>query len=410
MTKIFRITTVPISLQKLITGQLPYMHSKGFEPLMISADGPEVKAVVAEQECEHVLVPMTRKVTPLHDLRSLWVFYKLCRRHKPEIIHSHTPKAGIIGMLGGKLAGVPVRLHTVAGLPLMEATGITRRILNTVEKLTYACATKVYPNSTVLKNFILESGFCGPEKVKVIGNGSSNGINTDFFNSNALDYNKLEQLKQKLDIQPDDFVFVFIGRLVKDKGIRELVSAFKAVQVNYKKAKLLLVGPLEQDLDPLPVETLQEIEQNERILSVGFQNDVRPYLAMSHALTFPSYREGFPNVPMQAGCFELPSIVTDINGCNEIIIEGQNGLIIPPKNTEKLQKAMERLIADKGLYAFLKANARRMIVERYDQQHFWELLYQEYQEHLQEKGLLSDANKDKQVVIDNTKSTFSARS
>ncbi|MDX5438270.1 MAG: glycosyltransferase, partial [Pontibacter sp.] len=181
MAKLFLITTVQISLQKLITGQLPYMRSKGFEPLMISADGPEAEAVVAEQQCEHVLVPMTRKVTPLQDLRSLWEFYKLCKKYRPEIIHSHTPKAGIVGMLGGLLAGVPVRLHTVAGLPLMETTGLTRRILNAVEKLTYACATKVYPNSTVLKDFILDSGFCGPEKVKVIGNGSSNGINTTFF-------------------------------------------------------------------------------------------------------------------------------------------------------------------------------------------------------------------------------------
>ncbi|WP_276496868.1 glycosyltransferase family 4 protein [Pontibacter litorisediminis] len=397
MPKLFRITTVPLSLQKLITGQLPYMRSKGFEPLMISADGPEAKAVVTEQNCEHVLVPMTRKITPIQDIKALWEFYKLCKTYKPEIIHSHTPKAGIIGMLGGMMAGVPVRLHTVAGLPLMEATGVTRNILNAVEKLTYACATKIYPNSTVLKDFILESGFCGPEKVKVIGNGSSNGINTAFFNYNALDQEELGQLKLELGIQPSDFVFVFIGRLVKDKGVRELVTAFKTLQAKHRQAKLILVGPLEQDLDPLPAETLQEIEQNERILSVGFQNDVRPYLALSHALAFPSYREGFPNVPMQAGCFELPSIVTDINGCNEIIIEEQNGLIIPPKNTEKLLEAMERLLTDKALYFHLKSNARRMIVKRYDQQHFWELLYQEYQEHLQNKGLLQKREEDKLV-------------
>lgn len=387
MAKLFRITTVPLSLQKLITGQLPYMRSRGFEPLMISADGPEAEAVVQEQECNHIVVPMTRKVTPLQDLKSLWAFYRLCKKHKPEIIHSHTPKAGIIGMLGGKLAGVPVRLHTVAGLPLMEATGITRRILNAVEALTYSCATKVYPNSTVLKDFILESGFCGPGKVKVIGNGSSNGINTNFFNLEALEPEALQELRQRLSISPEDFVFVFIGRLVKDKGIRELVQAFKAVQEQHPQAKLLLVGPLEQDLDPLPPETLQEVERNPNIIAAGYQNDVRPYLAISQALAFPSYREGFPNVPMQAGCFHLPSIVTDINGCNEIVVEGENGLIIPPKNTAMLQEAMERLLNDEPLYTHLKKNARRMIVERYDQQHFWELLYQEYHAHLQKHEL-----------------------
>ncbi|WP_299758422.1 glycosyltransferase family 4 protein [uncultured Pontibacter sp.] len=379
MIKLFRVTTVPISLQKLITGQLKYMRSKGFEPLMISANGPEVAQAIKEQEAPHIVISMTRKVTPLKDLISLWNFYKLCKKNKPDIIHSHTPKAGIISMLGGKLAGVPVRLHTVAGMPLMEAKGIKRRVLEFVEKLTYACATKIYPNSNVLKEFVIQNGFCTEDKIKVLGNGSSNGINTNNFTVEALDPKRLQDLKQKLGISATDFVFVFVGRLVKDKGIRELVSAYKILQLKHKNAKLLLIGPLEQDLDPLPAETLIDIESNPNILYVGYQNDVRPYLAISQVLTFPSYREGFPNVPMQAGCYEVPSIVTDINGCNEIIINGENGIIIPTKSIEPLYEAMDCMIEYNDLYIKLKSNARRMIVERYDQQHFWELLFQEYQ-------------------------------
>ena len=379
---LIRITTVPLSLQKLITGQLPYMRTKGFEPLMVSAAGPESEAVAQEQASRLIEIGMTRKITPVQDLKALWSFYRLCKIHKPAIVHSHTPKAGIIGMLGAKLAGVPVRLHTVAGLPLMEAKGKTRQVLEVVEKLTYACATKVYPNSTVLKDFILESGFCGPEKVKVIGNGSSNGINTAYFHKEQLDAAKLEELKAALGIKPDDFVFVFIGRLVKDKGIQELVSAFKNLQPKHPNLKLLLVGPFEHDLDPITDEVLQEINQNSAILSVGFQNDVRPYLAISQALAFPSYREGFPNVPMQAGCFELPAIVTDINGCNEIIRHGENGLIVPPKSEEALYTAMEHLVTNREAYAHMQAQARKMIVERYEQTHFWELLLQEYRTHL----------------------------
>ncbi|PVY43019.1 glycosyltransferase family 4 protein [Pontibacter virosus] len=385
---LIRITTVPLSLQKLITGQLPYMRSKGFEPVMVSATGPEAEAVVREQETPLIEIGMTRKITPVQDVKALWQFYRLCKKHKPAIVHSHTPKAGIIGMLGAKLAGVPVRLHTVAGLPLMETQGKTRRLLEAVEKLTYACATKVYPNSTVLKYFILESRFCGPEKIKVIGNGSSNGINTTFFSREQLITAKLEELKAQLGIKPDDFVFVFIGRLVKDKGVQELVTAFKKLQGQHPQIKLLLVGPFEQDLDPIADEILQEIKQNPAILSVGFQNDVRPYLAISQALAFPSYREGFPNVPMQAGCFDLPAIVTDINGCNEIIRQGDNGLIVPPKSVEALYAAMERLITDKAAYAHMRVQARKMIVERYEQTHFWELLLQEYRSHLkQDEGI-----------------------
>ncbi|MHC2990334.1 glycosyl transferase family 1 [Pontibacter sp. HJ8] len=382
MPVLIRITTVPLSLQKLISGQLPYMRSKGFEPVMVSAPGPEAKAVVEEQKSPLIEIGMTRKITPVQDLKALWQFYKLCKKHKPAIVHSHTPKAGIIGMLGAKLAGVPVRLHTVAGLPLMETEGKTRQVLEVVEKLTYACATKVYPNSTVLKAFILQSNFCGPDKVKVIGNGSSNGINTAFFSREQLDEAKLQELRTRLGIDPGDFVFVFIGRLVKDKGIQELVQAFVKLQHSHPQAKLLLVGPFEQDLDPITEEVLQEIEQNPAIFSVGFQHDVRPYLAISQALAFPSYREGFPNVPMQAGCLGLPSIVTNINGCNEIIRHGENGLIVPPKSLEELYAAMLTFITDKESFARMQSQARQLIVDRYEQTHFWELLLQEYQDHL----------------------------
>ena len=350
--------------------------------MMVSAAGPESKAVVEEQGAPLIEIGMTRKITPVQDLKALWQFYRLCKRHRPTIVHSHTPKAGIIGMLGAKLARVPVRLHTVAGLPLMEAQGTTRKVLELVEKVTYACATKVYPNSTVLKEFILQSRFCGPDKVKVIGNGSSNGINTSFFCPTKMDQAKLQELKAQLGISPDDFVFVFIGRLVKDKGVQELVTAFTKLQQNYPQVKLLLVGPFEQDLDPIEENILQEIEHNPAILSVGFQHDVRPYLAISQALAFPSYREGFPNVPMQAGCFGLPSIVTNINGCNEIIRHGENGLIVPPKSTDELYNAMLAFISDKESFAHMKSQARQMIVDRYEQTHFWELLLQEYQEHL----------------------------
>ncbi|WP_299702390.1 glycosyltransferase family 4 protein [uncultured Pontibacter sp.] len=385
---LIRITTVPLSLQKLITGQLPYMRSKGFEPVMVSATGPESKAVVEEQESPLIEIGMTRKITPVQDLKALWQFYRLCKKHKPAIVHSHTPKAGIIGMLGAKLAGVPVRLHTVAGLPLMETQGKTRQVLESVEKLTYSCATKVYPNSTVLKNFILKSRFCGPDKVKVIGNGSSNGINASFFSREQLDEAELQELKSQLGIAPANFVFVFIGRLVKDKGIQELVTAFKKLQSEQPQVKLLLVGPFEQDLDPIDNAILQEIEHNTSILSVGFQHDVRPYLAISNALAFPSYREGFPNVPMQAGCFHLPSIVTDINGCNEIIKHGENGLIVPPKSMKALHKAMRSFVTDQESFAYMQSQARRMIVDRYEQTHFWELLLQEYRDHLKQHDLI----------------------
>ena len=387
MKKLIRITTVPISFKVLLKGQLRFMTSNGFDVKGVSSEGEELREVRENEGIAVEAITMSRKITPFQDLKSLWEMWNFLRKEKPQIVHTHTPKAGIIGMLAARLAGVPHRLHTVAGLPLMEATGIKRKILNFVEKLTYSSATRVYPNSKGLYDFILQNNFTQSNKLKIIANGSSNGIDTTFFSPDQVTEIERVTLKEKLNIQPDDFVFVFVGRIVSDKGINELIKAFSELQAaeNNEPAgiKLLLVGGLENDLDPLNPETLAEINQNKDIISVGFQQDVRSFFAIADALVFPSYREGFPNVVMQAGAMGLPSIVSDINGCNEIIIEGENGLIIPSKNVEKLKEKMLTLAKDKNLYTKLKGNSRRMIENRYEQSVVWNALLEEYEGLLQ---------------------------
>jgi glycosyltransferase involved in cell wall biosynthesis len=223
-------------------------------------------------------------------------------------------------MLAAKMAGVPLRIHTVAGLPLMETTGTKRKILNFVEKSTYRLATRVFPNSRGLKEVILKEGFAKEEKLKVLGKGSSNGIDTSYFDPNQFDDIQKKNKRKALGIPQEDFVFIFIGRLVSEKGINELVEAFQKIQQKNTKLSLLLVGPFEKELDPLKETTFQAIQENEKIYTTGYQEDVRPYFAITNALAFPSYREGFPNVVMQAGAMNLPAIVTNINGCNEIIV------------------------------------------------------------------------------------------
>ena len=387
MKKLIRITTVPISFKVLLKGQLRFMASNGFDVKGVSSEGEELREVHENEGIVMEAINMSRKITPFQDLKSLWEMWNFLRKEKPQIVHTHTPKAGIIGMLAARLAGVPHRLHTVAGLPLMEATGTKRKILNFVEKLTYSSATRVYPNSKGLYDFILQNNFTQSNKLKIIANGSSNGINTTFFSPEQVSETEKAALREKLNIQPDDFVFVFVGRIVSDKGINELIKAFSELQTAENNQltgiKLLLVGGLESDLDPLNPETLAEINQNRDIISVGFQQDVRPFFAISDALIFPSYREGFPNVVMQAGAMGLPSIVSDINGCNEIIVEGENGLIIPPKNVEKLKEKMLTLARDKNLYTKLKENSRRMIESRYEQSVVWNALLEEYEGLLQ---------------------------
>ena len=386
MKKLIRITTVPLSLKVLLKGQLRFMASNGFDVKGVSSEGEELREVHENEGIAVEAITMSRKITPFQDLKSLWEMWNFLRKEKPQIVHTHTPKAGIIGMLAARLAGVPHRLHTVAGLPLMEATGTKRKILNIVEKLTYSSATRVYPNSKGLYDFILQNNFTQSNKLKIIANGSSNGIDTTFFSPDQVTELERVTLREKLNIQPDNFVFVFVGRIVSDKGINELIKAFSQLQAVENKPtgiKLLLVGGLENDLDPLNPETLAEINQNKDIISVGFQQDVRSFFAIADALVFPSYREGFPNVVMQAGAMGLPSIVSDINGCNEIIVEGENGLIIPPKNVEKLKEKMLTLAKDKNLYTKLKGNSRRMIENRYEQSVVWNALLEEYEGLLQ---------------------------
>ena len=387
MKKLIRITTVPISFKVLLKGQLRFMASNGFDVKGVSSEGEELREVHENEGIVMEAINMSRKITPFQDLKSLWEMWNFLRKEKPQIVHTHTPKAGIIGMLAARLAGVPHRLHTVAGLPLMEATGTKRKILNFVEKLTYSSATRVYPNSKGLYDFILQNNFTQSNKLKIIANGSSNGINTTFFSPDQVTELERVAFREKLNIQPDDFVFVFVGRIVSDKGINELIKAFSELKTaennELTSIKLLLVGGLESDLDPLHPETLAEINHNKDIISAGFQQDVRPFFAISDALVFPSYREGFPNVVMQAGAMGLPSIVSDINGCNEIIVEGKNGLIIPPKNVEKLKEKMLTLAKDKNLYTKLKGNSRRMIENRYEQSVVWNALLEEYEGLLQ---------------------------
>ena len=377
--KLFRITTIPMSFKYLLKGQMAFMSKNGFNVTMISSDGPELNDVIENEKCDHIIIPLTRKITIVKDLKATYNLYKLFRKEKPDIVHTHTPKAGIIGMLSSYFARVPIRLHTVAGLPLMEATGFKRIVLNLVEKLTYKCSTKVYPNSYGLKKIILNHRFTSENKLKVIGKGSSNGIDTSYFNPELFSIEENAVLKADLGIKKTDLVFIFVGRIVSDKGINELVEAFDKICLVKENIKLLLVGPFEDELDPLQKRTKLLINNNENIISVGYQNDVRPYFAISNCLVFPSYREGFPNVVMQAGAMKLPSIVSDINGCNEIIENNINGFIIKLKSVNAIYDAMIKITSDKPLFNKLRLSSMYSIKMKYEREVYWGLLLNEYE-------------------------------
>ncbi|WP_312133347.1 glycosyltransferase family 4 protein [Empedobacter sp.] len=372
--KLIRTSTVPQSLDILLKGQLKFL-SENFNVIGISSKGKSLTEVNKREGIKTVAVYMERGISPFKDLIALFKLYYVFKKENPLVIHSITPKAGLLTMLAGKMAGVPIRMHTFTGLIFPTRTGVMQKLLIKMDQLLCWAATNIYPEGNGVKNDLMSFKITS-KPLKVLANGNVNGIDLDFFSKEHFSTEHLLDLKEELGIQSNDFVFIFVGRLVGDKGINELVEAFSKLKT--QNSKLLLVGPLETELDPLKSETLKEIETNPNIISVGFQKDVRPYFAISNALVFPSYREGFPNVVMQAGAMELPSIVSDINGCNEIIVDGENGTIIPVKNSDAVLQAMQCLIEDNDYYSKLKGNARPMIQSRYEQSVVWNALLEEY--------------------------------
>lgn len=380
MHKLIRITTVPGSLRTLLKGQLHYMNQY-YDVVAVSSAGVFFDKMLKEQGVRGVRINMTRKITPIKDFIALCSLIRLFLKEKPDIVHTHTPKAGVLGMVAAKIVGIPLRLHTVAGLPLLVATGIKKKLLDWVERLTYICATNVYPNSFNLREIILRNGYAEEQKLKVIANGSSNGIDLDYFRRTETVCEQSKSYKNK-----NNFTFCFVGRIVRDKGINELVSAFVRLHEHYSQVRLLLVGAYEKELDPVSPKTEELIINHPAIHFVGFQEDVRPFLVASDVLAFPSYREGFPNVVLQAGAMGLPSIVTDINGCNEIIIPNENGIIIPPRDVDALYKAMEYCLNHPDEVKRMAANARPLIASRYDQKMVWKALLEEYEQLLASKS------------------------
>lgn len=377
--KLVRITTVPLSLDKILDGQLAFMNNH-YEVIAVSSEKEYLTRCAKNEGVRFKHIEMTRKITPIKDFISLIKLISFLKKERPLIIHSHTPKAGILAMLASKITNIPIRLHTVAGLPLMEEKGNKKKMLELIEKLTYSFSTFVFTNSNGLYKYIIDNNYVSKSKLKVIGNGSSNGVDVNYFSPTSVSEKEKEKLKSSLGILENDFTFVFVGRIVADKGINELIKAFDTITFQNDAVKLLLVGEQESELDPLNERTLNLIRNNNKIIETGFQKDIRPFLAISNALVFPSYREGFPNVVMQAGAMELPVIATNINGCNEIIVNEKNGVLIELKNNGAIVKAMVRLIEDEAFYKNLKSNARSMIVSRFERKVICEKILYEYKE------------------------------
>ena len=357
--KIIRATTIPLSLDIFCKDMLKELSSQ-YDILAVSSPGEELDRVAAREGVAIAKVAMQRHIAPFHDFISLLKLIRLFYREKPWIVHSMTPKAGLLCMIAAKLCRVPHRIHTFTGLIWPTASGLKRKILIATDKLLCSCATIIIPEGNGVKQDLLSARITS-KPLNVLANGNVRGIDLNH-------YRRSDEVVQQAKILRKDntITYIFIGRLVADKGITELVNAFVKLNQLHDNTRLLLVGPKEQERSPLPSHILQTIESHKSIEAVGMQHDIRPWLAAADVFVFPSYREGFPNVVIEAGAMALPSIVTDINGSNEIIIEGKNGLIIPSHDSDSLFNSMLRLYSDASLRQSLSRNARDLIADRFD--------------------------------------------
>ena len=373
MKKLIIITTVPMSLATLVKGQAKYLSSY-FDVKLVTSFSEKNQEISKDEGVELKSIDMTRQITIIKDLKALIELYKYFKNQKPDIVYTFTPKAGLLGMMASFLSRVPVRIHNIVGMPLMEATGKKFILLKFIERLTYFFSTNLFCNSFGLKKFINEN--LTKKDVKVIAQGSINGVDTEFFkNTKTLD--EKEFIKDKFKIDKKDFVITFVGRIVKDKGINELIEAFINLSKKYNNLKLLLVGDYEEHLNPIKNENKILIDSLDSIITVGFQNDIRDFLSITDLFVLPSYREGLPNSLIEAGSFGIPLLATNINGCNEIIDDGITGILVEKKSAKKLEEGIDKLLEDKELYNSIKLKVRDRIIEKYEQKYFWNELKNE---------------------------------
>lgn len=399
--KIIRAVTVSMSCV-FFEDVMRRLRADGYEMVALTSPGPELDAL-KEEGVHCIELPMERHISPLKDLKALVKMVCVLHKEKPYMIHSMTPKAGLLCMVAGWLTGVPVRVHTFTGLVWPTSTGLKRKILMLTDKILCTCATHIIPEGQGVMDDLSNGGIT-KKPMKVLGYGNVKGVDMEIF-----DPRRFDEVRSTKDERL--FTFIFVGRIVGDKGVNELVEAFTQLHDKYQNTRLVLVGRHEENLDPVKQVTLDRIKATPAIEAVGpkYGDDLIVEYMKADCHILPSYREGFPNTPLEAGALGLPNIVTDINGSREIVVslceEGSlqqscgssaslgsnallgsrfkicdNGIIVPPKDAKALYDAMERMVTDDVMRERMQKNARPMIESRFEKGFVQDCLIEFYKE------------------------------
>jgi glycosyltransferase involved in cell wall biosynthesis len=380
------VTTIPLSL-RFVAGQAAYMKTKGFESHAVSSPGASLIEFAAEEAVTVHAVPMARRITPFRDLVALFRLWRLFRRLRPHIVHAHTPKGGLLGMIAARFARVPVRIYHMHGLPFITATGLTRRILMITEALSCLMASQVLCVSHSVRSMAVDLQLSPSKKIHVLLKGSCNGIDAETaFNPNRLNPSVRNDTRCRYGIPLGATVIGFVGRLARAKGLLELSDAWKILRNGDPGLHLLLIGP-EEPGDPPPSEILERLREDPRVHLLGENWDTPPLYSAMDILVLPTHREGFPIVLLEAAAMALPIVATRVTGCLDAVQDGVTGTLVPAYDPEALAAALQRYIRDPALRRDQGAAARAWVLHDFSGRAMHEAIYHKYLSWLAEQGL-----------------------
>lgn len=385
--RLLYMVTDSIAVRSLLAGQLAYMREQGFDVTVIASPG-HLDVAEERERVRAVPIVMDREISPFRDLVSLWHIYRAIRRLRPDILNASTAKAGLLGMIAGAAARVPIRIYLLRGLRLETTRGVKRFVLTLTERIAATCAHRVICISESVRCACVARRIAPREKTSVLLEGSSNGIDVDRFLLTDQARSAASELRRSLKIPSDAPLIGFVGRLTRDKGIVDLTDAFDRVSDRLADARLLIVGNFESG-DPVPEEYVRRLRDDPRIVMVGFVSDTSAYYPLMDVLAFPSYREGFGNVAIEAASAEVPVVGFDVTGVRDSVSDGVTGTLVPPGDTAALADALLKYLSDEQLRRRHGLAGCERAKRSFRREPMWQAWLEEYRRLLAARGLPS---------------------